>query len=58
MKGGELGFVPGVTIATMKIINYHQIPLHGRYGVIVGTSNLIGRPVASMLERLNMTVTL
>ncbi len=42
----------------IRILKHYQIPLSGREAVIVGRSNLVGKPLAAMLLRENATVTL
>lgn len=42
----------------IRILKHYQIPLSGREVVIVGRSNLVGKPLAAMLLRENATVTL
>ncbi|MDT7919206.1 MAG: bifunctional methylenetetrahydrofolate dehydrogenase/methenyltetrahydrofolate cyclohydrolase FolD [Meiothermus sp.] len=42
----------------MRILKHYQIPLAGKEVVIVGRSNLVGKPLAAMMLRENATVTL
>ncbi len=42
----------------MRILRYYQIPLMGREVVIVGRSNLVGKPLAALMLRAHATVTL
>lgn len=42
----------------IRILKHYEIPLSGREAVIVGRSNLVGKPLAAMLLRENATVTL
>jgi methylenetetrahydrofolate dehydrogenase (NADP+)/methenyltetrahydrofolate cyclohydrolase len=42
----------------MRILKHYQIPLAGREVVIVGRSNLVGKPLAALMLRENATVTL
>ena len=42
----------------MTILDHYGIEIEGRRAVIVGRSNLVGRPVASLLEQRNATVTI
>jgi methylenetetrahydrofolate dehydrogenase (NADP+)/methenyltetrahydrofolate cyclohydrolase len=42
----------------IRILKHYQVPLSGREAVIVGRSNLVGKPLAAMLLRENATVTL
>lgn len=42
----------------IRILKHYEIPLSGREAVIVGRSNLVGKPLAAILLRENATVTL
>lgn len=42
----------------MRILEHYGIPVSGKEVVIVGRSNLVGKPLAAMLLRENATVTL
>jgi len=42
----------------MRILKHYQISLAGREVVIVGRSNLVGKPLAAMMLRENATVTM
>lgn len=42
----------------MRILKHYQIPLAGKEVVIVGRSNLVGKPLAALMLRENATVTL
>jgi methylenetetrahydrofolate dehydrogenase (NADP+)/methenyltetrahydrofolate cyclohydrolase len=41
----------------MAMLDYHKIPIEGRRAVIVGRSNLVGRPVSLLLMHRNATIT-
>ena len=42
----------------MELLKRYSIPIQGANAVIVGRSNLVGKPLAVMLTRENATVTL
>jgi len=42
----------------MRILKHYRIPLAGKEVVIVGRSNLVGKPLAALMLRENATVTL
>ena len=52
---GEL--IPCTPKGVMHILNYYQIPLEGKHAVVVGRSNIVGRPMVALLEQSNCTVT-
>lgn len=41
----------------MSLLYHYDIPIEGKHCVVVGRSNIVGKPVASMLLRQNATVT-
>ena len=51
-------FPPCTAQACMKILAYYQIPLEGKNVVVLGRSQVIGKPVAMMLLKENATVTI
>lgn len=54
---GSPVFVPCTPAGVMAILDYHKIPIEGRRAVIVGRSNLVGRPVSLLLMHRNATIT-
>jgi len=50
-------FWPCTPLACIEILDRYNIELEGKHAVIVGRSNLVGRPLATLLERRNATVT-
>ena len=60
--GQTEGFVPCTPLGIHYLLNYYQIPLNGKHVVILGRSNLVGRPLATLLSQKalggNSTVTL
>lgn len=41
----------------MKLLEYYDIPLKGKHAVVVGRSNIVGKPMALMLLKKDCTVT-
>jgi methylenetetrahydrofolate dehydrogenase (NADP+)/methenyltetrahydrofolate cyclohydrolase len=54
---GHLGFAPSCAEAAIVMLRAYRIPLVGRDAVVVGRSNVVGRPAATMLTREHATVT-
>ncbi|MFB3786207.1 MAG: bifunctional 5,10-methylenetetrahydrofolate dehydrogenase/5,10-methenyltetrahydrofolate cyclohydrolase [bacterium] len=52
------GLVPCTPLGVMEILKDAQVPLLGRQAVIVGRSNIVGKPLAQLLLREHATVTL
>ena len=59
LAAGLPGFVPATPLGILELLRYHQIPLAGRHAVVLGRSNIVGRPMANLLSRkgVDMTVT-
>lgn len=55
---GAPGFVPCTPQAVMRLLDAHEVPLEGRRAVVVGRSDIVGKPVASLLLARHATVTL
>ncbi|MFA6435959.1 MAG: bifunctional methylenetetrahydrofolate dehydrogenase/methenyltetrahydrofolate cyclohydrolase FolD [Candidatus Gracilibacteria bacterium] len=49
--------VPATPKGVIKMLEYYQIPVEGKEVVVVGHSNLVGKPVSLMLLNRNATVT-
>jgi len=53
---------PTVASATpkgiMRLIDYYKIPLSGMEAVVVGRSNMVGKPISYLLTNRNATVTM
>ncbi|MDE0028468.1 MAG: bifunctional methylenetetrahydrofolate dehydrogenase/methenyltetrahydrofolate cyclohydrolase FolD [Deltaproteobacteria bacterium] len=57
LSGGE-GFRPCTPLGIMRMLDSVGCPLKGRNAVVVGRSNIVGKPVALMLLERHATVTL
>ncbi len=59
---GNPGFVPCTPNGILEILKYYQIPVNGRHAVIVGRSNIVGKPMFALLcqkfEMGNATVSI
>ncbi|HEX7878237.1 MAG TPA: tetrahydrofolate dehydrogenase/cyclohydrolase catalytic domain-containing protein, partial [Candidatus Eisenbacteria bacterium] len=62
LVAGLPGFVPCTPFGIIRMIRHAGIDLAGKHAVVVGRSNIVGRPMANLLSRkapgLNATVTL
>lgn len=54
---GQPGFVPCTPRAVMAVLDYYHIPLVGKEVVIIGRSNVVGKPLAQLCLNRNATVT-
>ncbi len=44
--------------AAIEILKHYQIPIEGKHAVVVGRSNILGKPMAFLLLRENATVSI
>jgi len=51
------GLVPCTPAGVMEILQRSQIPINGQEAVVVGRSDIVGKPVAMLLLNQNATVT-
>ncbi|MGH2406908.1 MAG: bifunctional 5,10-methylenetetrahydrofolate dehydrogenase/5,10-methenyltetrahydrofolate cyclohydrolase [Candidatus Limnocylindrales bacterium] len=54
---GYEGFLPATAQAAVELLKRSDIPLSGRHAVVVGRSNVVGKPAALLLLREDCTVT-
>jgi len=55
---GVPGFLPSTAAAVMEIFERSQLPLEGKHVVILGRSNVVGKPLAQLFLQKNATVTI
>ncbi len=55
---GVPGFLPSTAAAVMEIFARSQLPLEGKHVVILGRSNVVGKPLALLFLQKNATVTI
>jgi methylenetetrahydrofolate dehydrogenase (NADP+)/methenyltetrahydrofolate cyclohydrolase len=54
---GEPVLVPCTPLGVMRMLEHADIALSGLDAVVIGRSNIVGRPMAMLLEQANCTVT-
>jgi methylenetetrahydrofolate dehydrogenase (NADP+)/methenyltetrahydrofolate cyclohydrolase len=55
---GSDGFVPATPVGCIELIKRTGIVMQGAHAVVIGRSELVGKPVAQLLLRQNCTVTI
>lgn len=48
---------PATPLGIVKLLDHYDIPLQGKEVVVVGASNIVGKPISTMLLNRNATVT-
>lgn len=51
-------FTPATPTGIMYLLDYYRAPLRGQRAVVVGRSNIVGKPIALMLLHAHSTVTI
>jgi methylenetetrahydrofolate dehydrogenase (NADP+)/methenyltetrahydrofolate cyclohydrolase len=55
---GRPTIVPATPLGIMALLAEHRIPLEGAEAVVIGRSDIVGKPVAHLLLQANATVTI
>jgi methylenetetrahydrofolate dehydrogenase (NADP+)/methenyltetrahydrofolate cyclohydrolase len=57
LSAGLPSLLPCTPHGIVQLLRRHDVPLEGREAVVLGRSNLVGKPMAQLLLRENATVT-
>ena len=57
LAAGLPAFAPATAEAVLALLDHHGIPLAGAHAVVVGRSNVVGKPAALLLLQRDATVT-
>lgn len=55
--GDKRGFVPCTPLGVMEMFKEYDIELEGKKAVVIGRSNIVGKPMAQLLMDANATIT-
>jgi methylenetetrahydrofolate dehydrogenase (NADP+)/methenyltetrahydrofolate cyclohydrolase len=55
---GRPTIVPATPLGIMALLAEHRIPLEGAEAVVIGRSDIVGKPIAHLLLQANATVTI
>lgn len=55
---GEYSFLPCTPAGVMELLKYYNIDVSGKECVVIGRSNIVGKPMAMLLLHENATVTI
>lgn len=50
-------FVPCTPLGVMEMLKRYNIPVEGKNALVIGRSNIVGKPMAALLTKANATVT-
>ena len=54
---GEAAFLPCTPAGVMEMLKEYEIPVRGKHCVVLGRSNIVGKPMSSLLLQQDGTVT-
>ena len=58
LMNGQKGFVPCTPLGVMEILRAYGVDPKGKHAVIIGRSNIVGKPMAMLLLAADATVTI
>ena len=58
LMNGQRGFVPCTPLGVMRMLEAYDIPVRGKHAVVIGRSNIVGKPMAMLLLAADATVTI
>jgi methylenetetrahydrofolate dehydrogenase (NADP+)/methenyltetrahydrofolate cyclohydrolase len=58
LQAGRPALAPCTPAGVIEILKRSQLPISGQHGVVVGRSDIVGKPVAMLLLHENATVTI
>jgi methylenetetrahydrofolate dehydrogenase (NADP+)/methenyltetrahydrofolate cyclohydrolase len=53
---GQPGFIPCTPAGIMKMLEYYEIDPAGKRAVVIGRSNIVGKPISQLLLQANATI--
>jgi methylenetetrahydrofolate dehydrogenase (NADP+)/methenyltetrahydrofolate cyclohydrolase len=57
LVAGTPGFVPCTPAGVMRLLEHARVPIAGRRAVVIGRSNIVGKPLSLLLLQKDATVT-
>ena len=58
LMNGQRVFVPCTPLGVMRMLEAYGIPVRGKHAVVIGRSNIVGKPMAMLLLAADATVTI
>ena len=55
---GQPALVPCTPAGVIEILKFYEIPIRGKHAVVIGRSNIVGKPMAQLLLQEDATVTI
>ncbi|MBW2282598.1 MAG: bifunctional methylenetetrahydrofolate dehydrogenase/methenyltetrahydrofolate cyclohydrolase FolD [Deltaproteobacteria bacterium] len=58
LLAGTAKLVSCTPLGIMAVLDHHEIPIEGAHAVVIGRSNIVGKPISLLLQQRNATVTM
>ena len=58
LLAGTAELISCTPLGVMAVLDRHEVPLEGKHAVVIGRSNIVGKPVSLLLQQRNATVTM
>ncbi len=58
LSQGIPALVPCTPAGVIEILKFYEIPISGKHAIVIGRSNIVGKPMAQLLLQENATVTI
>lgn len=58
LVAGTADLVACTPLGIMAVLDHHEVPLEGANAVVIGRSDIVGKPVSFLLQQRNATVTM
>ncbi|MBD1373250.1 bifunctional methylenetetrahydrofolate dehydrogenase/methenyltetrahydrofolate cyclohydrolase FolD [Hazenella sp. IB182357] len=55
---GQEAFIPCTPAGIMELFKRYEIDVAGKHAVVIGRSNIVGKPISLLLQQANATVTM
>ncbi|WP_028544150.1 bifunctional methylenetetrahydrofolate dehydrogenase/methenyltetrahydrofolate cyclohydrolase FolD [Paenibacillus taiwanensis] len=55
---GDESLLPCTPAGVIELLKRHEVEIAGKHAVVIGRSNIVGKPVSLLLQRENATVTM
>ncbi len=55
---GNAELISCTPLGVMAVLDHHRVPIEGAHAVVIGRSNIVGKPVSILLQQRNATVTM
>jgi methylenetetrahydrofolate dehydrogenase (NADP+)/methenyltetrahydrofolate cyclohydrolase len=58
LLAGTAELISCTPLGIMAVLDHHDVPIEGAHAVVIGRSNIVGKPISLLLQQRNATVTM